>query len=142
MLYMVMIKSTHFTCCTNNKTQKFVLKFEYFLALTAENDTLEERVQLLEVQVTVIQENLSEIDEDVTLLDKSVNFLFDQQITQDERLLNLEIENSDLSSNVEGVYISTVFNTTEILFPTQKNSVKYIIKLYRMCSSSRLIFFM
>ena len=64
---------------------------------------MEERVLLLEVQVTVIQENISEIDEDVTLLDENVNFLFDQQITQDERLLNLEIEGGELSDSIEGV---------------------------------------
>ena len=94
--------------------------------LTADNDTLEERVQLLEVQVTVIQDDISEIDEDVALLDENVNFLFDQQITQDERLLNLEIENSELSSSVEGVYVSAVFNTAaQILFPSQKLGRKW-----------------
>lgn len=98
--------------------------------LTAENDTLEERVQLLEVQVMVIQENISEIDEDVTLLDENVNFLFDQQITQDKRLLNVEIENSELSSNVEGVYVSAIINTvgTNILFNT-KTSVISVLKI-------------
>ena len=41
-----------------------------------QNVTIEERVALLEIQVT-------DLDEDV-------DFLFDEQVIQDERLLNLE----------------------------------------------------
>ena len=41
-----------------------------------------------------IQEDITELDEDVTLLQGDVNFLFDEQVIQDERLLNLE-ETSD-----------------------------------------------
>ena len=37
---------------------------------------------------------MEEIDGDVTLLEGDVNFLFDEQVIQDERLLNLE-ETSD-----------------------------------------------
>ena len=40
-----------------------------------------------------IQEDITELD-DVTLLQRDVNFLFDEQVIQDERLLNLE-ETSD-----------------------------------------------
>ena len=50
----------------------------YFLSFldNVQNTTIEERVSLLELQVTD--------------LDQDVNFLFDQQVIQDERLLNLE----------------------------------------------------
>ena len=40
--------------------------------------------------MVVIQDDLAEIDEDVTGLDQDVNFLFDEQVIQDERLFSLE----------------------------------------------------
>ena len=46
-----------------------------------QNSTLEERVELLEGQVVVIQDEVSDIETDV-------DFLFDEQAIQDERLLN------------------------------------------------------
>ena len=62
-----------------------------------QNTTIEERVTLLEIQVVVIQDDIAgieediiELDEDVTGLDQDVNYLFDEQVIQDERLLNLE----------------------------------------------------
>ena len=62
-----------------------------------QNNTIEEQVTLLEIQVVVIQDDIAgieaditELDEDVTLLEGDVNFLFDEQVIQDERLLNLE----------------------------------------------------
>ena len=48
-----------------------------------QNATIEERVTLLEIQV-------AEIEGDVTLLEGDVNFLFDETVIQDERLLTLE----------------------------------------------------
>ena len=53
------------------------------LAGQFQNNTLEERVELLEIQVVVIQD-------EVTDLETNVEFLFDKQVIQDERLLNLE----------------------------------------------------
>ena len=55
-----------------------------------QNNTIEEMVSLLEIQVAGLRENVNEVDEDVTGLDENVNFLFDEQVIQDERLLNLE----------------------------------------------------
>ena len=51
------------------------------------NATLEERVSLLEIQMVEIQE---EVDERVGQLEENVNFLFDETVLQDERLLRLE----------------------------------------------------
>ena len=48
-----------------------------------QNMTIEERVTILEIQVANTQEDLTELEGDV-------NFLFEQTIIQDERLLNLE----------------------------------------------------
>ena len=43
-----------------------------------------------------------EIEEDITDLDDDVNFLFDETVIQDERLLNLEEETSVINGEVEG----------------------------------------
>ena len=48
-----------------------------------QNATIEERVSLLEIQVTDLEENVADLDQDV-------NFLFDEQVIQDERLFSLE----------------------------------------------------
>ena len=55
---------------------------------------------LLEIQVVVIQDDITELDEDVTGLDQDVNFLFDEQVIQDERLLNLEQENDVIDTRL------------------------------------------
>ena len=62
-----------------------------------QNLTIEERVAVLEGQVVVIQDEVSDIETDV-------DFLFDEQIIQDERLLNLEEETSVINEEVEGLY--------------------------------------
>ena len=40
--------------------------------------------------MVVIQDDLTEVDERVVLLEGDVNFLFDEQVIQDERLFSLE----------------------------------------------------
>ena len=50
-------------------------------------------MSLLEIQV-------AEIEEDVTGLGQGVNFLFDEQIIQDERLLNLETETGEIDEQL------------------------------------------
>ena len=55
-----------------------------------QNNTLEERVSLLEIQVDEIEEDITITRIDLTELEGDVNFLFDEQVIQDERLLNLE----------------------------------------------------
>ena len=60
-----------------------------------QNTTIEERVALLEIQVAD--------------LDQDVNFLFEEQIIQDERLLELEqtsdevvVELAEINANIQG----------------------------------------
>ena len=60
-----------------------------------QNTTIEERVSLLELQVTN--------------LDEDVDFLFDEQVIQDERLLELEqtsdgvvVELAEINGNIQG----------------------------------------
>ena len=55
-----------------------------------QNATIEERVVLLEIRVEQMEEDISCLDVDLTEVDKNVDFLFDEQVIQDERLLNLE----------------------------------------------------
>ena len=75
----------------------------------AQNNTIEERVSLLEVQVDDLREDVTEVDEDVTGLDQDVNFLFGEQLIQDERLSDLEqtsdevvVELAEINVNILG----------------------------------------
>ena len=55
-----------------------------------QNNTIEERVSLLEIQVADLREDVTVTQVDVLDLDQDVDFLFDEQVIQDERLLNVE----------------------------------------------------
>ena len=55
-----------------------------------QNTTIEVRVTLLEIQAVVIQDDITGLGVDLTELEGDVNFLFDEQIIQDERLFSLE----------------------------------------------------
>ena len=55
-----------------------------------QNNTIEERVALLEIQVAEIEEDVTNTRIDLTELEGDVNFLFDEQVIQDERLLDSE----------------------------------------------------
>ena len=65
-----------------------------------QNITIEERVVLLEIQVTDLEQNVSDLDQDV-------NFLFDEQVIQDERLFQLETETEGIEEEVEGLFVLT-----------------------------------
>ena len=74
-----------------------------------QNTTIEERVSLLEEQVvdilediTVIQGDVMDLDEDVGNLDQNLDFLFDEQVIQDERLFSLEQANIAITTQLEG----------------------------------------
>ena len=63
---------------------------------------------LLEIQVVVIQDDLTGIEDDVNDLEVNlmelqgdVNFLFDEQVIQDERLLNLEEASNDVDDELD-----------------------------------------
>ncbi len=60
---------------------------------TAQNLTIEERVTILEAEMT-------EVFSDVGAVMDDVDFLFDEQFLQDQRLLNLEIETNDLDDEI------------------------------------------
>ena len=73
------------------------------------NNTIDERVSLLEVQVADLREDVTDVDEDVTRLYEDVSFLFDEQVIQDERLLELEqtdnqvvVELAEINANILG----------------------------------------
>ena len=63
-----------------------------------QNTTIEERVTILEIQVADTQEDLAELEGDV-------NFLFEEAIIQDERLLNLEQTTIGILGDLDGEYI-------------------------------------
>ena len=82
-----------------------------------QNTTIEERVAVLEIQVLVIQDDLTGIEDDVTglgvdltELEGDVNFLFDEQVIQDERLLNLEQTTIEILGDVDSEYSVTKLN--------------------------------
>ena len=72
----------------------FVINIVIYLELVL-NLTIEERVAVLETQVVEIEEDIGDLDEDV-------NFLFDETVIQDERLLQLETETEGIEEEVEG----------------------------------------
>ena len=69
---------------------------------TMQNVTIEERVALLEIQVVEIQEDVTGLGVDLSELEGDVNFLFDEQIIQDERLFSLEQTVFVLDEDIEG----------------------------------------
>ena len=50
----------------------------------------------------MIQENISDLGIDVAEVDENVDFLFEEQVIQDERLLNLETRALLVENDVEG----------------------------------------
>ena len=74
-----------------------------------QNTTIEERVTILENQVVEIEEDITEVNERVELLEGDDDFLFDEQIIQDERILELEqtsdevvVELAEINANIQG----------------------------------------
>ena len=67
-----------------------------------QNATIEERVSLLEIQVVEIQEDVTEVDARAGLLEGDVDFLFDEQVIQDERILILEQDSDAFDEELEG----------------------------------------
>ena len=64
---------------------------------------------LLEIQVVEIEEDVTGLGVDLTELEGDVNFLFDLQIIQDEKLFDLEetsdqvvVELAEINANIQG----------------------------------------
>ena len=79
------------------------------LSEMAQNNTIEERVTLLEIQVTDLREDVTVVQGGVEELDEDVDFLFDETVIQDERLLALEqtsdqvvVELTEINANILG----------------------------------------
>ena len=58
--------------------------------------------------MALLQIQVVEIEEDVTGLDQDVNFLFEEQIIHDERLLNLEEEINIMDDELESEHFFTI----------------------------------
>ena len=67
--------------------------------------TIEERVTLLEIQVGEIEQDVTDLGGDVTVLEGNVNFLFDETVIQDERILILEQDSDIFDDEIESEYI-------------------------------------
>ena len=59
-------------------------------------------MSLLEVQVADLREDMTVVQAGVGELDENVDFLFDEQVIQDERLLNLEETSFEIVGELEG----------------------------------------
>ena len=46
---------------------------------------------------------VGEIQDDITTLEQNDNFLFDEQVIQDERLLNLEVQNDETVDELDQI---------------------------------------
>ena len=58
-------------------------------------------MSLLEVQVADLREDVTVVQRDVVDLDEDVDFLFDEQVIQDERLFSLEQTSIEIDEEVE-----------------------------------------
>ena len=77
-----------------SKGFSFHIDFKLFsLSEQLQNSTLEERVELLEIQVVVIQDEVSD-------LETNIDFLFDEKVIQDEKLLDLEQETEEIDEQL------------------------------------------
>ena len=74
----------------------------FSLVESVQNTTIEERVAILEIQVEQIQNDVTDLGAGLTEVDDNVDFLFDEQVIQDERLLGLENRMLDIENKVEG----------------------------------------
>ena len=74
--------------------------FKRSLTESVQNATVEERVSLLEVQVSDLREDLTTVTDNVEEVEGEINFLFSEQVIQDERLLNLEVEVDDFEDDI------------------------------------------
>ena len=83
-----------------SKCYACIFWFCYVLSAILEivqNMTLEERVTILKIKVADAEEDLTELEGDV-------NFLFEQTIIQDERLLNLEQTTIGILGDLDSEY--------------------------------------
>ena len=69
---------------------------------SVQNATIEERVALLEIQMEQTQDDVTGLGVGLTEVDENVDFLFEEQVIQDERLLGLETRMLDVENVVEG----------------------------------------
>ena len=69
-----------------------------------QNTTIEERVAILEGQVVEIKEDVTTLGVGLAGLGEDVDFLFDEQVIQDERLLSLEQENDVIDDELESEF--------------------------------------
>ena len=104
MRYMIMrsnmekVRSNYLIMSKFFTTRNYVYYIIFWLIVELmQNITIEERVALLEIQVTDLEQNVADLNEDV-------NFLFDETVLQDERILTLEQDNDVINEDLDGQY--------------------------------------
>ena len=68
-----------------------------------QNVTIEERVALLEIQAVEIEEDVTTLGVGLVGLGENVDFLFDEQIIQDERLFTVEQTTVEITAELVSV---------------------------------------
>ena len=61
---------------------------------------------MLEIQMVQVEDDIDGLGVDLSELEGDVDFLFDDQLIQDQRIFNVEEESSDLSENVRGMAVN------------------------------------
>ena len=69
---------------------------------------LESQVMEIEEDLTVLDEDLTGLEVDLTELEGDVNFLLDEQVIQDERLLTLEQTTDAINVELEGEVLNVI----------------------------------
>ena len=79
---------------------------------------------MLEIQMVQVEDSVDGLGVDLTELEGDVDFLFDDQLIQDQRIFNVEEESSDLNENVQGMSDFTVL-TNFVKKSCQKKANKH-----------------
>ena len=68
----------------------------------------------IEKRVAILENQVAEIEEDLTGLDQDVNFLFDEQVIQDEQILILEQDSDVFDDQIESKPYLLLFSVRSI----------------------------
>ena len=110
-----------------------------------QNTTIEERVTILESQVVEIEEDVIGLNIGLAEVDQIVDFLFDEQVIQDERLFSLEQtslgilgELDSVEDELESAYViyqdfslNRPLSSWIRLLRKNKCQISYLLQIYR-----------
>ena len=84
----------------------------HFLVAILLNDTMEERVSILEIQMETINSDVGNLESDLEAVENEVTIISTEQIIQDERLLELEVDSDGMKTYLfcRKLYWTSVLN--------------------------------